>query len=121
MTNLGLDAPKFEQDEFLDPENYNGWISEESEISQPWDGQVGPEDTSAAPNTNDDQNLIIPPEAGRQEEGMQTHDEPNSPTLETYTAAQKFPFKIAKQASTMNPDIISKSCTYTNSVTMLVY
>ena len=31
----------------------------------------------------------------------------------TYTAAQKFPFKIAKQASTMNPDKISKSCTYT--------
>ena len=38
-----------------------------------------------------------------------------------YTAAQKFPFKIAKQASTMNPDIISKLCTYTNSVTMPVY
>ena len=38
-----------------------------------------------------------------------------------YTTIQKFPFKIAKQASTMNPDIISKSCTYTNSVTMPVY
>ena len=38
-----------------------------------------------------------------------------------YTAAQKFPFKIAKQASTMNPDIISKSCTYINSVIMPVY
>ena len=38
-----------------------------------------------------------------------------------YTTAQKFPFKISKQASTMNPDIISKSRTYTNSVTMPVY
>ena len=38
-----------------------------------------------------------------------------------YTAAQKFPFKIAKQASTMNPDIISKSCTHTDSVTMPVH
>ena len=31
--------------------------------------------------------------------------------LKTYTAAQKFPFKTAKQACNMNPDIISKSCT----------
>ena len=38
-----------------------------------------------------------------------------------YTAAQKFPFKIAKQATMMIPDIIAKSCTYTNSVTMPVY
>ena len=38
-----------------------------------------------------------------------------------YTAAQKFPFKIAKQATTMSPDIISKSSTYTNAVTMPVY
>ena len=31
--------------------------------------------------------------------------------LKTYTAAQKFPSKTAKQACNMNPDIISKSCT----------
>ena len=44
-----------------------------------------------------------------------------SPNNSTYTAAQKFPFKIAKQASTMNPDIIPMSCTYANSVTVSVY
>ena len=47
------------------------------------------------------------------------HKHENQPSI--YTAAQKFPFKIAKQASTMNPDIISKSCTHTDSVTMPVH
>ena len=44
MINLGLDPPEFQDDEFLNPDNYGEWIPSEDEISQPWDEQQGPDD-----------------------------------------------------------------------------
>ena len=77
MTNLGLDPPEFQEDEFLNPDNYGEWIPCEYEISQPWDTQLGPDDF-AEPQPPDDQDPENQARADQENEGVPASDDSES-------------------------------------------
>ena len=80
MTNLGLDPPEFQDDEFLNPDNYGEWIPSENEISQPWDEQLGPDDF-AEPQPPDDQDPENQAGADQENEGVPASDDSESTDL----------------------------------------
>ena len=80
MTNLGLDPPEFQDDEFPNPDNYGEWIPSENEISQPWDEQLGPDDF-AEPQPPDDQDPENQARANQENEGVSASDDSESTDL----------------------------------------